>query len=92
MSLARLVGTFGAAPSLLRNRTFFRRWKIDAGTACLRQTYRNRLFSGASTVYAFPDVMHFFTNELARLCTRGFPFRLSFLALSKVCFSGMTSS
>ena len=32
---------------------------------------------------AFPDVMHLFTNKLARLSARDLPLRLSFLALSR---------
>ncbi len=38
----------------------------------------------------FPDVMHLFANKLAGLRARGLSFSLGFLALSKVCFSGMS--
>ena len=40
-------------------------------------------------MFAFPNVMHLFMNELVGLGAC-FPFRLAFLALSTVCFSGMS--
>jgi hypothetical protein len=64
----------GTASSLFRNRPFFWRRKIDAGTTRFRQAYRDRLFGGARTVFTFPDVMHLLTNELAGLRAAGLSF------------------
>jgi hypothetical protein len=76
-SSARLKSPLGAAPGLLRNLTFVRRRQTNPGAARFRETYRDRLFGGPSAVFAFSDVMHLFTDELAGLRARGLAFSFS---------------
>src|SRR5207248_4677510 len=66
----------GAAPRLLGCFSFFRSRQIDAGAPRFRETDGDRLFCGSRAVLALADMMHFFTNEFAGLCRRGFTLTL----------------
>ncbi len=86
-TLARLIGTFGAAPRCFGNRAFLGRRQIDTRTTRLGQTYGNRLFCRSRPVFTFPDVVYFFTHEFTCLGAGRFPFSLGgFCSLNSLLF------
>src|SRR5437016_2598661 len=54
-------------PGSLRSRSLLWRRKFHPRAPCLRQANRDRLFRRSSTMFSFADMMHLFSNELARL-------------------------
>ncbi len=65
-------------PRLLAGRSFRRRRQLHARAASLRQPDGDGLLRRSRTMLPFANMIDLFTNELARLRRRRFPFRLIF--------------
>lgn len=60
------------APGSFRYVALLARWQLHAGAAGLGETNRDGLLGGAGSVFAFPDMMDFFTNKFSGLGCRAF--------------------
>src|SRR5688572_12450822 len=80
--------TLGVVPSLGARFSFSRRLEIHAGSSSLRQTDGDGLLGRSGTVLSFPDVVHFLTDELARLRGWGFSFSLPLSGVFECLFFG----